>query len=874
MFGKKHDELDQIISGIRAEEISSEALDESSRRVWQRVETASATIPARGGAYGCGGIRADLPRLRREQLSAARKLIVEDHLRECASCRAHAVGVQDPVATAATWQIQPVRVASRWSSARYGWAVAAIVVTAAAGLFIGERYMLGPAASRAQVEAITGNAYLVSATNENPLKAGDKIAQGEMVRTAGDSHAVLRLQDGSRVEMNRRTEISVGASFRNTTIHLDEGDIIVQAQHRRVGHLYVMTPDCTVSDTGTIFSIESGTKGSRVGVVEGSVSVAHDGKDSVLHAGESVATAQSVSTVPVSGQISWSENRQQYMALLDEFSHLGRRLEEIPSPAPRYDSKILPIVPANTVLYVSVPNLGNMFAQGNQVFQDELSRSEVLRSWWSRVTTPQQQVMLALAIGKIEAASQYLGDEMVLVSGMEGKNGPVLLAPIKNQGLADFLRQQVTALGGGTKELRIVDEKSLASVSPATSGMVALVRPDMLVVGTPAAVQRMNAELANGTSTFENTDFGKEVMGVYGKGAQMFFAADLQRITAHVKEAHLVKGSGAAKTPNNLFNALGFGDIKYLIATHGDASGQTESRAVLGFEQQRSGLVSWLGAPAPMGSLNFVSTNASAVASVVTKQPAKIFDDVVALVQAHNQSNVSAELQQEEAQIGVDLRNNLAGALGGEVTLALDGPVLPKPSWKLIAEVNEPSVLQESIAKLVQLAGEHFKTAGKPIVMLEQQQNGGRTFYKITFAQGGGISEIDYTYANGYLVAGPSRAIVMSAVSTFANGDSLAASGSFHALLPRDSYANFSALMYWNLGPLVQPLATQFGSANQGDLLRMAANAKPVAICAYGGTNMIEVASTTSLLDLQPNAMSLMNLLGQGRGATSRELHP
>lgn len=873
MFGKKHDELDQIVSGIRSEEIPSEALEESSRRVWQRVEAASATIPASEVAHGCRAIRADLPLLRREQLSPARRLIVEDHLHECASCRAYAAGAQDPVATAAAWQIQPVRTASRWSLPRYGWAIAAIVVIAAAGLFIGQRYMLGPAGSRAQVESITGNAYLVSATNESALKAGDMVSQGEVVRTAGDSHAVLRLQDGSRVEMNRRTEMSVGASFRNTTIHLDQGDIIVQARHRRVGRLYVMTPDCTVSDTGTIFSIESGTKGSRVGVVEGTVSVAHDGRDSVLHAGESVATAQSVGTVPVSGQISWSENRQQYMALLEEFSRLGHRLEAIPSPAPRYESKILPVVPANTVLYVSVPNLGNMFAQDNQVFQDELNRSAVLRSWWSRVTTPQQQIMLELAIGKIEAASEYLGDEMVLVSGMEGKNGPVVLAPIKKQGLGDFLRQQVSALGEKPGGLRIVDEKSVASVSPAMNGMIALVRPEMLVVGTPAAVLRMNAALTNGTSGFENTDFGKEVMGVYGKGAQMFFAADLQRIAAHVKEAHAVNRAGAAETPGNVINALGFGDVKYLIATHGDASGQTESRAVLGFAQQRSGLASWLAAPAPMGSLNFVSANASAVVSVVTKQPAKMFDDVVGLVQAHNNSNVSAELQQEETQIGVDLRNNLAGALGGEITLAQDGPVLPKPSWKLIAEVNEPSVLQQSIATLVQLTGEHFKTSGKPVVMLEQQQNGGRTFYTITFAEGG-IPEINYTYANGYLVAGPSRAIVMNAISTYANGNSLAASGAFHALLPRDSYANFSALMYWNLGPLVQPLANQFGAADQGTLAHLAANAKPVAICAYGGTNTIEVASTTSLLDLQPDAMSLMNLLGQGRGATSRELHP
>jgi hypothetical protein len=421
----------------------------------------------------------------------------------------------------------------------------------------------------------------------------------------------------------------------------------------------------------------------------------------------------------------------------------------------------------------------------------------------------------------------------------------------------------------------VIDQKSLASIASSNQGMIALVRPDTLVLGSAPAVLRANAAISISASGFENTDFGKEVQSVYSRGAEVFVAADLDRIMAHARENVATKrGSGVAGNQDRVLNALGFSDVKYLIATHGDVSGQTENRAVLGFAGQRSGIASWLGAPAPMGSLNFVSANANAAASVVTKQPSMIFDDLVQMVQAHNQSNVGAELQQEEGQIGVDFRNNLAGALGGEVTFALDGPVLPKPSWKLIAEVNEPAVLQQSIAKLVQLAGQHVIVSGKPLVMLEQQASGGRTFYKITFAQANAIPEIDYTYANAYLVAGPSRAIVMNALATYASGDSLAASGAFHALLPRDSYENFSALAYWNLGPVVQPLAAQFGSADNGAVQRLAANAKPAAICAYGGANTIEVASTTNLLGLQPDAMTLMNLLGQGKGGTSRGSQP
>jgi hypothetical protein len=876
MSGKKHDELDQVISEIRGEEIPPATLEQSAERVWQRMEAANPAVPSTRAAGGCAAIRADLALLEQRELSSARRLIVEDHLRECASCRAYAAGALDPVSAAANWRIEPSAATARSNGARYGWAAAAILLIAAVGLVVGERYLAGPAGSRAQIESLSGHAYLITAMTENPLKTGDHIGQDQMIRTAADSHAVLRLLDGSRVEMNQRTEFSLSAGFRNTTIQLDQGDIIVEAHHRSAGRLYVLTPDCTISDRGTIFSIESGTKGSRVGVVEGTVSVAHDGESSVLHAGQSVATAGSVNTVPVSGQIAWSENRQQYMALLDEFSRLGHRLEQIPSPEPRYRSKILPVVPRNTVLYLSVPNLGNMFAEADQIFQDELSRSAVLRDWWARVTTAQQEALLELAIGEIKTASQYLGNEMVVASSQEDKDGPVLLAPIKNPGLADFLRQRVALIGRSSKPImRVVDEKSLASMSPTERDLIALVRPDMLVVGSGAAVLRMNAALENGSSGFEDTDFGKEILGAYSKGAQVLFAADLETLAAYAqRETRAPRSHVAAPGGVEIARELGFGHVKYLIATHGDVSGQTENRAVLAFADQRSGVASWLAAPAPVGSLDFVSGDAEAVLSVVTKQPAKIFDDVIRMVQQHNQSNVDRELQQEEALIGVDLRNNLAGALGGELTLALDGPILPKPSWKLIAEVNEPSVLQQSIATLVRLVGQHAIVSGKPVVMLEQQSSEDRIFYKITFAQANGISEIDYTYADGYLVAGPSRAVVMNALSTYANGTSLEASGSFRALLPRDSYANFSALIYWNLGPLAQPLGAQFGSADQGALERLAANAKPAAICAYGGSDTIEVASTTNVLDLEPEAMSVLSLLGQGQRGTSRASQP
>ena len=54
--------------------------------------------------------------------------------------------------------------------------------------------------------------------------------------------------------------------------------------------------------------------------------------------------------VPIEEEISWSQNREQHLALLAEFSKLQKKFEGIPSPALRYDSAILPIVPDGAVI--------------------------------------------------------------------------------------------------------------------------------------------------------------------------------------------------------------------------------------------------------------------------------------------------------------------------------------------------------------------------------------------------------------------------------------------------------------------------------------------------------------------------------------------
>ena len=143
----------------------------------------------------------------------------------------------------------------------------------------------------ATLENANGAVYVVSDAESRQLAAGEQIQKGERVRTAKDSNALLRLADGSTVEMRERSEFSVSENRRGVTVNLERGDVIVEAAKQHNGRLYVQTPDSLVSVKGTIFAVESGTKGSRVSVVEGEVEVNHAGKDETLLPGDQTTTS-------------------------------------------------------------------------------------------------------------------------------------------------------------------------------------------------------------------------------------------------------------------------------------------------------------------------------------------------------------------------------------------------------------------------------------------------------------------------------------------------------------------------------------------------------------------------------------------------------
>jgi hypothetical protein len=257
---------------------------------------------------------------------------------------------------------------------------------------------------------------------------------------------------------------------------------------------------------------------------------------------------------------------------------------------------------------------------------------------------------------------------------------------------------------------------------------------------------------------------------------------------------------------------------------------------MLSFKEQRSGIASWLAQPGPMGALNFISPDANMVAAFVVREPSSLVDELLGYLDKAS-PHIRQDLSLLEANYNLKLRDDFAAPLGGEFAFALDGPVLPTPSWKMIFEVYDPARLQQTFERVVEEVNKQAAREGKGGLLWERSESGGRTFYALKSVTYG--VEIHYTYASGYLVAAPSRALIERALKYRDSGFTLLRSPRFTSTLPADGNANFSAIFYHDLAPLLEPIAGQMEKAakslpeEQQMAIRATADAPPTLAYVY-----------------------------------------
>jgi len=868
--------LNDALAAMRNESLESSGVNSAAERVWSRLanesatnevvmenrDTQSAALSPATAIQNCADFQTLIPAYLHGELSPARTLLLEDHTRECIPCRRalKESRAERNVSRPAVGEVSRQSTKKSVGGAgvpvwRWGIAAALVLCCGLIGWAMFERLTPSGGALHATVYAASGPVYLVSESENRAIGVGDKIGRGEKIRTAKDSTAVVRLADGSLIEMKERSELSLSDGSRGVTVNLARGNVIVQAAKQRTHHLYVATNDCLVSVTGTIFSVNNGTKGSRVSVIEGEVRVSSGGDERVLHPGDQTTTNESLEGIPITQEIAWSRDAERYLKLVGELAALNRELDRnVPRPGVRYESKLLKMIPEGTVLYAALPNMTTTISESYRIMQERIGQNAALSEWWEKekgeTRTAGRGAGLDEIMRGIRECGEYLGEEIVIAAVMDERglpDAPLVLAELKDTaGFRAFLETQVKTLTSSAKEsptVRFIADPLTVSDTPAQANgrheILIWVTNDLFAATTkPQQLRQLALNLkTSAANNVSETPFHARISEAYREGAGLLVAADLEKIVAALTVRE-TREQGAGQHVE-AFRRLGLLDLKHFILEHKNGEGKTLNRARLTFNESNRGIASWLAAPGPMGGLEFVSPDANVVAGFVVKDPMSLVGDLLGVVET-----VAPTLQQHlkelEAKHGLNVRRDFAAPLGGEFVFAIDGPLLPTPSWKMILEVYDPARLQKTLERAVGEVNREAAKFGQKGLIWEQSKLGDRTYYMLRSIEAG--VELNYAYVNGYMIVGPSRALIDRAVRFHDSGYTLVRAAQFKSNLPADGSANFSALLYHNLAPVIEPLARRVAEAGgktseQGEELRKLSAAASAPTLAYAYAN-------------------------------------
>jgi hypothetical protein len=547
----------------------------------------------------------------------------------------------------------------------------------------------------------------------------------------------------------------------------------------------------------------------------------------------------------------------------------------------RNSTRLLDMMPATTVMYAAIPNLAASIAESNRIIEERISQNPALHDLFANRHDARGPGMNQ-AIAAIKDFGDQLGEEIAVGAGMNDQGQPtepIVLAQLKNPGgFRAFFDAEVQKLNTNGKAPQViwVDDPKTAQAAASTGGPLYVWINGDVLVGSPKLEQLQT--VANGASGFSATPFYSRIAQVYSEGAGIVVAADLDKIIAHTRG---VRRIGMGENHEQALNQLGLFNVKSFVLDSKDTDGKTHTRAVLSYNQADHGITSWLAQPAPMGSLEYISPDANIVAGFAVKNSAAVVDDLLTVV-SKVCPDLNAHLDDLQKNHGLNLRNDFAAPLGGEYAFAIDGPVLPTPSWKLVFQVNDPAHLQQTFEQVVTEVNKQLVKEGKQGLEWDKADSGGRTFYTLRAKDLGAI-EVNYVFANGYLIACPTRALVEKALQYHDSGTTLIHSPQFTAGLPADGNVNFSAFVYQNIASLAKPLANQVGNMPAGpkNAITMAATMEPTLAYAYAYGDHIEIAANTeggpfglspaTLLGM-PNAFELHSILDQAiHGARSQK---
>ena len=815
------DRLERALQQMKEEDVDAGTLEAARARVWSTVTNAAAA--------GCAEFRPDLRAYLSGTLTGSRRLLMEDHLSRCPACR---VSIADMTGERRVIAM-PQRSSARWM--RWGTLGAAAALVLAV-LYVGRGTIdawLAPGGPRATVVSATGGVYRLPG---GAIAPGAVIGERELVRTGPGAHAVLRLADGSTVDVNERTELFVTTAWSGRAIHLQRGDVIVKAAEQRRGRLRVLTRDSIASVKGTVFAVSAGLGGSVVSVVEGSVAVSQPGTEVVLTPGQQAASSPALAT-SVAEAISWSPDAEDYLQLLASFVKIERQLAEMSPTELRTSSALLSYLPAGAFVYGAVPNLGGKLGQALVLAEQQATENAAFGAWWNSETG----LELRQIVNRVQSVSSLLGDEVVFSVAAAGPDDEVPMVMARMQ-------------PGRQAELASTLDALFAESGEAPGSYS--VSDDLMVLSdSPAHLAWALAHLGQGAGS----PFAAAIGDRYRRGAGWLIGVDAAPV--------IERAAGDDAPPVELAAMVG---VKYLFVEQRAPSGAEENEVTLVFQGERKGLASWLAEAGSGGAAEYLSADALLAGYVSTREPRQLFQEFTAFMTQENES-FGTDMARVNEKLGAAFLENLTAALGTEAAVALNGFSVSGPAWVMAAVANDPAVIDSSLQTLVDAVNAELgpDEQDKRIVF-GQESAGGRVWSTVN--AGGLPFGVTWTYDRGYMVAASDRASAERAIATRNGGSQLVWSPEFLGQLPSSAGLHPSAFGWLNAKGALGILSAL---APNPVLSELVASPDPILVVFDGTPEQIHAASRTRVTGLIMNVMLIESLsratLGQQAEAGTRQ---
>jgi len=394
--------------------------------------------------------------------------------------------------------------------------------------------------------------------------------------------------------------------------------------------------------------------------------------------------------------------------------------------------------------------------------------------------------------------------------------------------IEDKLLDLALAVGNQHLGFEIVDDPDKAQ-----EGRLSIWIHDGLFAASasPAALVQLHATMDDVSNPFRKTDLYARLVEVYDRGAEYVAGADMAKLGLDGFQSPLfdLRGARTAVAEYRLDDQVGVAALE------------------VRFDEDNPDRVAILDQPGPMGALRFFSPDATLVSAVV-------LPDSERLMAALDTWLDLRPTQAEQPDIS-EIVDGLVGMLGGEIAIALDGPILPRPSWKAVVEVYDPFGLQQSIESWLGLVRVLSGDEEFGVVAVEGTAPH-ESIYRLT---AGGLN-IHYAYIDGYLVVAGNRAVLDRARFTYESGTTLLDAAKFQELFPLDSYLNFSAVTYARLDDsLVLPVLRLATSASDGNSSQILDQLQGVLA---GGAAMFGVYNEPDRIRLVANGTNIAPFYG------------